>query len=45
MPAARRVLDALDPQRRLIAAFSVVSASLDDVFLSLTAAAEELARV
>jgi ABC-2 type transport system ATP-binding protein len=35
-PAVRALLDELDPDRRLIADFSVRTASLDDVFLTLT---------
>ncbi len=32
----RALLDDVDPQRRLVAAFTVHAATLDDVFLALT---------
>jgi ABC-2 type transport system ATP-binding protein len=35
-PDVRRLLDELDPQRSLVARFSLVQASLDDVFMTLT---------
>jgi ABC-2 type transport system ATP-binding protein len=41
----RSVLDELDPQHALIRRFSLHSATLDDVFLSLTTTAKEPARV
>jgi ABC-2 type transport system ATP-binding protein len=48
-PAVRRLLDAVDPGRDAVAAFAVHGASLDDVFLRLTATAaatsEEFSRV
>ena len=35
-PEVRRLLDELDPQRSRVARFSLVQASLDDVFMALT---------
>ncbi|HEX6520014.1 MAG TPA: ATP-binding cassette domain-containing protein [Streptosporangiaceae bacterium] len=39
----RALLDSLDPDRRLVRTFAVRGASLDDVFLALTAPAKETA--
>jgi ABC-2 type transport system ATP-binding protein len=41
----RAVLDEVDPDRALIAAFVVRDATLDDVFLTLTGHAKETAHV
>jgi ABC-2 type transport system ATP-binding protein len=43
--AVRALLDSLDPDRRLVRTFAVGGASLDDVFLALTARPEETTHV
>ena len=41
----RDLLDAADPGRVLVAGFAVHGATLDDVFLTLTGPAKEIAHV